>query len=354
MKIAFLIHRFAIDGGGVERAAFTLARGLMAEGHEIHACARTFGEIPADVRTHAVLDRSIFPGGRHVAFARGCRNLLKKESFDLVHSFTRTYRHDILRLGGGTHAEYLQQMASERSAPAAWFTRFNPKERAILRLEREGFQKGNYRRIVAVSHRVKKEVIRHYGVPDEDIIVIHNGIDPERFHPGYREEARKEIAAELKLGDHPIYLYCGSGFVRKGLKYAVEAAAKAGTGAVLLVAGNGDTTPYRNQAERLGLTVHFLGARNDIERIYAAADLLLHPTLYDPFPNVCLEAMGCGTPVVTTQVAGPSEVITDGTDSFVIPHGSDVDAIVDRIRSGARPRRPRQGGTPPPLAGSRR
>lgn len=333
MRIAILLHSYAPGTGGAENAAANLARGLIGRGHEVHVFARKAASDAEGVVLHTVRARSLLPGGRHTAYARAVRRLLERERFDVVHSFTRTLSHDVLRLGGGTHREYLRRMEEERTPLGAWFSRINPKERAILRLEREGLSPGRYRRIVAVSNRVRDEVVREYGVPASDVSVLYNGVDLRRYRPELRGEVRSRMRREFGLDGSTTLLFCGTGFMRKGLRYAIEAAARV-EGAVLLVAGSGDTTPFRAQAERLGIPqrVRFLGPRTGVAQLYAAADLLIHPSLYDPFPNVCLEAMACGTPVLTTAVTGVAELIRDGENSFVVEEGRDVAGMAERIR----------------------
>lgn len=333
MRIAFLSHTVSSSSGGVERIAWTLTRALLARGHSVHLFARRFDALPEGAVAQPVSGFSLLPGGRHTGYAHAVDRMLRRQHFDVVHSFTRTLQHDILRLGGGTHREYLNRMESERTPLDAWFSRINPKERAILNLERAGFEAGHYKRIVAVSARVRDEVIRHYGVPASDITVLHNGVDTQRFNPALRATVRDDLRRSHGLQSSCVILFCGTGFKRKGLRYALEAVSRV-PDAVLLVVGDGDTTPYRRLVRTLHIEsrVRFLGPRSEVEHLYAAADLLILPTLYDPFPNVCLEAMACGTPVLTTRTAGVSELIVDGVNSFVVEDATHVDAMAERIR----------------------
>ena len=111
------------------------------------------------------------------------------EKFDIIHSFTHTDYQDILRLGGGTHKEYLFRTDPAYCFFGRMFRRIRPKEKLGLTLERASFPPDASKKIVAVSHRVKDEVIRHYGVPADKIVVIHNGVDANEFKPS--EEARR-------------------------------------------------------------------------------------------------------------------------------------------------------------------
>jgi glycosyltransferase involved in cell wall biosynthesis len=70
----------------------------------------------------------------------------------------------------------------------------------------------------------------------------------------------------------------------------------------------------------------------DLVRIYAAADIFILPTIYDPFSNACLEAVACGIPVITTRSNGFSEIIADGVHGSIVDSANDVAALRDAIR----------------------
>jgi UDP-glucose:(heptosyl)LPS alpha-1,3-glucosyltransferase len=109
----------------------------------------------------------------------------------------------------------------------------------------------------------------------------------------------------------------------------------------LLVAGRGPESPYVRLARPLGFAsrLRFLGETRDIAGLYAAADAFVLPTLYDPFPNACLEAMACGVPVVTTSITGVAEVIESGKDSVVVASGDCVLEIAAALRALLDPAR---------------
>lgn len=335
MRIALVIYTYSETRGGAERICTYLTRGLLARGHEVHVVARRFhrGTLPPGATVHELRTNETFSAWKHLAFAANVKRFLETETFDIVHSFTRTYSQDILRLGGGTHREYLRCMSPERSLLGRWWSRFNPKELVQLRLERLGLRRGAYRRVVAVSNRVKAEVLRYYPVPPEDIVVIPNGVDIRKFSPdlqAHRARVRKNFGIK---DDETAFLFCGNGPRRKGLAYAIEALARLPEGCRLLVVGDAGAD-YLSIARRwkIASRISLLGPRDPVHEFYGAADALVLPTLYDPFPNVCLEAMASGLPVITTAVTGVAEIITEGVDSFVVPAGQDVDALSARMR----------------------
>src|SRR5204862_288118 len=85
--------------------------------------------------------------------------------------------------------------------------------------------------------------------------------------------------------------------------------------------------------------VLFLGQRADLLRIYAAADIFILPTIYDPFSNACLEALACGLPVITTRSNGFSEIIEDGVHGSIVDHARDLLALRNAIRLWSDPSR---------------
>ncbi|HUR39381.1 MAG TPA: glycosyltransferase family 4 protein [Planctomycetota bacterium] len=315
MKVAIVIEKFS-PAGGAERQCAYLAKGLIQRGHEVHLFARTIAPTPG------IIPHKVPPEGPLMSqtFAHQVRKLLMAEKFDIIHSFSRTDYQDILRLGGGTHREYLI-----RTDPAySWLGRLwrgvRPKEKLELTLEAAGFRPDASRKIVAVSHRVKDEVVRHYGVPADKIVVIHNGIDAGDFKPS--DEARKLIRNQIGLSETDYtLLFVGSGFRRKGLEYAIQAIDRI-PGAKLVVAGEGRATSHPR--------VLMLGRRTDVAHLYAAADAFIFPTLYDPFPNVVLEAMASGIPAIVSRVAGVSEVIAD--DSIVVEDPMNIDELAAAVK----------------------
>ena len=299
--------------GGVERYVFDLARGLLARGHEVHVWCRrrdgglpgaTFHEVPGLASGHT----------KYTTFARESERLVKPAEYDAVHGLGRAFAQDLLRIGGGCHEEYLRETKGRMPGPL-WFL-FHPKDRALIRLEREMFERRCWRRLVCISRRVAEEVHRIHGIPLAEMIVLHNGTDVSKFHP--RNRRPKDGPARL--------LFVGSGFERKGLGQALDALGRVKGDWRLRVVGKGDAAAYAAQAARLGIgeRVEFAGTQADMPREYGEADLLVFPTLYDAFGTVTLEAMATGIPVVVSRQAGSSEVVTDGVDGRIVADPRDA------------------------------
>ena len=166
------------------------------------------------------------------------------------------------------------------------------------------------------------------------IRVIYNGLDRRRFQPlegTARAELRRRLGAPQ---DGEIVLFVGSGFERKGLTYLLQAFSslrdKFGQ---LWVVGKGHIPPYQRAAERLGVAdrVRFWGPTSETAPFYQAATVLALPTLYDPCSNVVLEALACGTPVVTTAANGAAEFLAHGENGAIIPQPDDITGLGEAL-----------------------
>jgi UDP-glucose:(heptosyl)LPS alpha-1,3-glucosyltransferase len=302
MKILIIARPFSVHGG-VETATSGLLGALVAHGHEVHRAGPGRQTAHAGVTDHRLPLPPLPSALRPLALAAVAARISRSNAWDVVQSHERTLRQDIYRAGEGSHRAYLEAMAPAASRRL--------RHRVMLALERRVFARTP--EIVAISQAGRAEIARLHAVPDTRLSVVYNGVDVERFHPRVRDAHR--AAARVEAGLLPeawTLLFAGSGFERKGLDVALRALhALADSAARLVVIGRGDVARYRALARELGVAEHvvWLGVRSDIERWYAAADVLVLPTRYEPFGNVHLEALATGLPVVTSRVAGGAEIV---------------------------------------------
>jgi UDP-glucose:(heptosyl)LPS alpha-1,3-glucosyltransferase len=197
-------------------------------------------------------------------------------------------------------------------------------------LEGRTYSPAATRRVIAVAQHVESDLRRHNGSM-APIRVIHHGVDGETFHPRNRELWRGTIRKQLDLPDDVLVaLYVGD--YQKGLEPAIRAVARV-SGLILVGVARSPTAPYQSLIVSEGVTnrVRLLPATPQIEQYYAAADVFLFPTVYDPFGLVITEAMASGLPVITSRAAGAAELITPGLDGFVTDEAWDVDAIAAHL-----------------------
>lgn len=348
MKIALVIYNYSETKGGVERYAVNLARGLVKAGHEVHIfCHNLLESSDSRIKFHIVpTTLGFYTPFRVLSFAANSARMLREEEFDIIHGFGRTYYQDIYQCGGGCHWEYLKRThSSMKTRPGRIIQSLNPRNRAIIYLEKRAFASNAYKKIICVSNGVKDEIQRCYPDTksrDNDITVIYNAVDADRFTPENKIRYRKPVRDELGIDENDLLvLLVGTGFHLKGLRYA-----SAGIGLLaqqmpvkLLVIGRGWLRPYQRLAKRLNIQerIFFLGARNDVERYYAASDIFLLPSLHEAFGMVCLEAAASGLPVIVGQNAGAAEILTNAVDSFILNDPRDVDQIAQKISFLADP-----------------
>ena len=346
MKIALMVFQFIKEKGGVESYVFNLSRHLLDRGHEVHIFAYGFGQ---DQNRHLVFHHvpsiTFWSPLKYWTFAINAPKIIKKTGiqFDIVHGFTQTLFQDIYRVGGGCHWDYMMHTYPiMRTAFGRIAMCLNPRHSCLLLLEKIIFKQKRYRQITCISEQCKREIMRHYKLPANDIEVIYNGVDTDAFTPRARLQYRDTVRAKYRItSDEVLLLFVGSGFKRKGLKYAIDALPLIDRDkkVKLLVVGRGRMRKYLKLAEEKGIAdrVIFGGVCKHIQEIYAAGDIFVFPSEYDAFGTACLEAMASGLPVVVSKTSGVSEIIMQGKEGFVINHPINakemviyIDALLDK------------------------
>ncbi|ADE16281.1 glycosyl transferase group 1 [Nitrosococcus halophilus Nc 4] len=194
-------------------------------------------------------------------------------------------------------------------------------------------------RVFSVAASLERHVVG-LGADPQKIRVVGNGVDTEKFHPVPRAEARRRF--ELSP-EGPVLISVGGLVERKGFHRVIAllpALREEFPGLRYLIAGGpgpeGDMSEQlRRQVLALGLgeAVHFLGALSSEQLKWplSAADAFVLATRNEGWANVFLEAMACGLPVVTTEVGGNREVVSDTRLGTVVPFG-DSKALESALR----------------------
>lgn len=190
--------------------------------------------------------------------------------------------------------------------------------------------------IITVSEHSKREISRRLGIRAEKIAVIHNGVGP-RFRFRNRTEARARVQAALGIA-RPYLLYVGNLKPHKNVPALVRAFAKLRSrrGMDYLLVLGGDDQAHRNavlsECAALGIrdaVLHVPWISEDLlPDVYAAADLLVMPSICEGFGLPVLEAMACGTPVVCSRAMALPEVAGDAA-LYIDPH--DIEAMAAAI-----------------------
>lgn len=333
MKIAFIKQKKVPFGGG-EGYVCRLMKGCAQHGHEVHLITAFWPEddfdFPVTVHTVPINRRS--RRTKLFSFAESVRQCVDAAGFDCVFSMERTESQQIWRAGEGVHKVWLEHRAEFEPGWKTWFNAHSSGHRAYLEMEERCVR--STPDIIANSAMVKGYIERVYPDLSAEIHVIHNGCDLNFFSPADRTESRREIILRHGLDtDAPLVLFPGSDWVRKGLKQAFLVLAHVPE-AQLIVAGRDRSAPWMELAKQIRVSerIIFAPPTQNLRTYYRAADAALLPTWSDPFANVSLEAVACGTPLVTTAYNGGCEIVKQGQNGFTAQSPVDVEAMAEGLR----------------------
>jgi len=187
--------------------------------------------------------------------------------------------------------------------------------------------------LLAVSQSLKDEMVGR-GMAGEKIKVHHTGVDLDAYRPVDRAAVKRTLGVE-----GPLLATVGALIERKGQAFALEALARL-PGATLLLIGDGpDRAELGGKAEALGIAdrVRFLGSQPpaEVARLVAAADVMLLPTRAEGIANAWVEALACGTPVVTCAAGAAADVIDRPEAGRIVARDSEAlaRAVGELLRS---------------------
>lgn len=332
-RVALIRQRYAHDGGA-ERFVARALDALKSRNVQLTLITRSWrGGEGFDV----LICNPLFLGRlwRDWSFARAACRALKTRPFDLVQSHERLSCCDVYRAGDGVHREWLKQRARTQGLVSRLATTLNPYHYYVKVAEQRMFNSPRLRAIICNSRMVGEEIRQYFSVAEEKLHVIYSGVDTRLYHPDlkrYRAQIRSRHGIPA---DAVLFLFVGSGFERKGMAALLQAMAALPSNKYLLVVGRDrNINQYQARTDRLGLKqrVIFIGSQEDVKPYYGAAEALVLPTLYDPFPNVALEAMASGLPVITSFKSGAAELIENGRNGFV-GDALDVPALVAHMQA---------------------
>ena len=311
MNIAFtLFHYFPY--GGLERDMLALARVCRARGHQVSIYTQAWeGERPEGIEVQIIPVRAWSNHGRAGEFAQAFHQRRQQAAIDLVVGFNKMPGLDVYFAADTCFA---QKVYEERP----WFYRYSNRSRAYLALERAVFNPASHSHILLIAPAQHQAFQHYYGTPAERLHLLLPGIRRDRVMPENYTAQRAGLRKRFALADDTyLMLMVGSDFKRKGLARSIRALAALPEHlrqrCCLWVAGQGDTRPYEQLAQQLGVArqLMMLGARDDVAELMWAADLLLHPAHSEAAGAVLLEAAVAGLPVITTDVCGYAHYIQD-------------------------------------------
>lgn len=355
MDICLICQEYPPDtvGGGIGTYTTDIARGLLDAGHRVWVIARAVKGIETTTRENGLQVHRILPAQLPGVGRLDRRRDRKTFADAYLYSLATAAKvrqimgqHDLDVVQSPEHGAEGFALARDR-APVPHVVRFHSplfmvNEASGRRLSLGGrvvhaLERAAARRAVlntSASLALARAVSRAFGIPLERVRVVPNSIDHEAFCPA------------PGIAPHPpTVLYVGKIAPLKGMATLAEAIPQVVRGipevrVVLIgsdhvVPGAGSTkeqmlTDLRRAGVADRVSVLAPVERSQLVRLYQEADVCVLPTLWDNFPNTCLEAMACGVPVVASAVGGLPEIIDNGKNGVLVPPG-DAAGLADAV-----------------------
>jgi glycosyltransferase involved in cell wall biosynthesis len=324
-----------LEYGGAQRQVVELANNMDRNRFDVHVCTLS-NYVPlgsqlrdSERKLHIIVkknkvDFTVVP-------RLAC--LLKSLNADIVHSYL--FSADIASRLAGRLAGTELIIGSERNANHFF------KKRNILAYR---LTRGCVDFTIANSKAGADFNSRTFGQPASKYRVVHNGVSTERFRPRNRDAMRDELG--IPAGVRVVGIFAAFA-LQKNHSMLIQAFKKVLDSlpdTQLLLVGDqyyGNLSSTRDYIARMQALIDqleirhkciFLGNRNDVERVYPACDITVLPSLYEGTPNVLLESMACGVPVVATNVSDNSYVVKEGETGFLVEVG-DVAKMAGHIQT---------------------
>src|SRR4051794_26240801 len=341
MRVGLVIDELDRRRGGMAQWCWQFVEAVAKLDYELHVVSQGFGcgAMPLRVTCHTV------PRTRsRIAFADAADEIVRSLELDVVHDTGIGWQFDILQPHGGSHAGWLERrleiypswVRAVKRPLDALLPRHRDFDRHWRRQYSVGRKPGQI--FVALSEMVADDFVRLHRIRPEQIEIVYNGVDCQRFSPDHRAQYRESVRRRYGISEESLVLLLAAhNFRLKGVPELLRVAGRivANGGPVhVAIAGGKRLKNWQHAANRLGLEkrVTFFGKVADMVPYYAAADAYVHPTYYDPCSLVLLEAAASGLPIVTTRRCnGAVELFREGESILTAQEPSDHDALYRHV-----------------------
>jgi len=353
MKLAVVIGAYDPKGGGAERSTAQIVHELASRGHRVTVITGFYPEgyeypgVTMD-RCTVVWPRSPWWLWRFSRYARG---RLEAGGFDASLSVSTVAPASVVQPRGGTVRETQQRNVQMRRGGWGRLSKrlllwMSIKQQVLLALERRTLADPMVKRIAAVSRYVVDQLHRHYEIQPSRISVIPNASEMPVADDQTRRVWRERVRRGFNIPDGPpVYLFAALNPRLKGIDALLEATKQLrdrGVELTLLLAG-GISYAHQRSLVELGIRecVRVIATTDRMAELYAATDVTVLPTFYDPSSKVVIESLMMGKPAISTSLNGASDWIL-GKDGQalrgrVIQDPSDVDALAKAMEELADP-----------------
>jgi UDP-glucose:(heptosyl)LPS alpha-1,3-glucosyltransferase len=345
MRIALITETYNPEGGGAERSAVQTATELATRGHAVTMIAGyqpVRDPLPGTgIEVVGMTPFRLRFASRVWRFWHWARQQTDAGGFDVSLSVTMAAPAVVVQPRGGTVREtHARNVAMRPTALKRAVKRLalalTPKQWALLTLERKTLAQPRLRKLVAVSRYVADQLERHYRIDPAMIELIPNAASLPPADDAQRAAWRQRVRRGFNIPDDAlVFLFAAYNPKLKGAATLLRAAdrlAKRGLDFVIVMAGE---VQYAQQhlAAQLGVRdrVRMVGPTHQMAQLYAAADVTVLPTWYDPASKVVIESLMMGVPAISTRFNGASDLI-------VGPNGNGALSAAGTSGGGARGR----------------
>ena len=325
-RVAILSRNFKSNAGGGEHYAVSLADKLTEE-YDIHIFSQNYNEIDG-ATFHTVPTPFQHPRWINLLWFN-LYTWLKCKKFPIIHTHEMVPFANVVTMHVRCSTpDFSQYHGLKRLLKKIkFFTSI--RKLAYLWLEREQLKPKKDKSIVIVSEMLRKNIEHVYNYNTDQYIIIPPGVDqPEIIN---QNKARDILGIPKK---HFYVLLVSNDFISKGLKPLIKSLSLLPENIHLLIAGNDQQTSFTQQAEELNVShrILFLGSRKDMKTVYCACDILVHPSTFDTYGMVALEAMSYEKPVIisNSNYCGISYELTN--QAILLKNPRDSDEISNSIR----------------------
>ena len=346
MKIAFIAYDVNHQGGPAKVTAALVER--LCEDHQVSVFSHTIEGIDLSKIKHHRVPAIMHPKFlSYISFLVSSTiilavlSLFRKRDFDIIHGYVCAFSTDVITFHFCEKEGLRLEKANIIEVPhRSVLQKLKALDHKIYRrlaafVEGLVFGHNSHKARIVVSQSMKREFIRHYGDVAKSIIVIPNGVDLKMFNPANRPLYRDRIRQKHGISrSEPVLMFAGGDWERKGVPYIIRALSLLlEPDAKLLIVGSGDEKFYGQLAElkQVRERIIFISPSSVLWEYYAASDVFVFPTIYEPFGLVIVEAMASGLPVITSRVAGAADLIIDGVNGLLLRAPSDVNDLAAKI-----------------------
>lgn len=317
--LAFCLYKY-FPHGGLQRDMLSIALACQSRGYAIEVVTTAWeGDIPEGFELHIRPAAGLTNHGKMRRYHAWAAQQLAGRDVACVVGFNKMPGLDVYFAADSCYQEKARQKGSVLDHVTGRYQLYSQFEAAV-------FSPTSHTEILLIAEPQRAVFQRYYNTPSQRVHLLPPWIAPERTVPEDREATREQVRHDLGTSpDEALLLQVGSGFKTKGLDRSLRALASLPTPVraktKLAVAGRDKSKRFERLAHKLGLAdrVLFLGPRDDVMALMAAADLLIHPARTEAAGVVLIEALISGLPVLCSAACGHANHIRQSQAGIVLP-----------------------------------